>query len=594
MTLFISFLTLLYCLYLHTKLRKLEQSGVPQRLSHSSDVPKLDSASAPTSLSVHLQQAVPPSTGSPDTPAPSLESRFFSWLVTDWLLKLGAVLVLLGLGWFVSYAFAQNWIGPIGRVSLGLMVGLGIFLGGFVRSNKNEQQATVLLGLGAAVMLSTIYAAREVYDFFTPGTALTMMAAIAACIATVSVIHRVPSRALLGLVVAAIAPFLTVSATPSVTGLFLYLFVVIAATVWVVILTGWLELLVAAVGLYAMFSVMSLSSTIPSTDIPTMRVLIGSFTLLFYGVGVISALRSQRVMLTDLFIKISSALLFVMWVRELIPTDQQSWVVMVGSLLTVIGAWILFTQTSNRLLVLLHASLALIYLAIATSLQLEGPSAVISYILLTAVGVYLAGKLTGNYWLSQVFGLPFAPLAFYCLYLITTRSTRYYFDSYNAAQMMAMGKPYIEPMALWSELGLVVLLSIVLFTLGAYFYTLATSKDETPPQLETTVIYLCGALSQAVIFIWFAVERFAIAQDTAHALALCIYTLVGIGMYAYGLLQQYYKTQIVGSVLVGLVVIRLLFVEVWNMLLFQRVVVFLVIGVVLMAGAFLRPKEQKA
>lgn len=582
MTLFISLLTLFYCLYLHTKLRKVEQAREevpPQRVT----------AVAAKQSSTVVDEPVVPA-------APSFESRFVSWLVTDWLLKLGALLVLLGLGWFVSYAFAQNWIGPLGRISLGLMVGLGIFLSGFVRSYKNEQQGTVLLGLGAAVMLTTIYAAREVYDFFTPGIALTMMGAIAACIATMSVMHKVPSRALLGLLVAAIAPFLTVSASPSVAGLFLYLFVVVAATVWVVILTGWLELLVAAVGLYAIFSVMSLSNSIPTADVPTMRVLIGSFTLLFYGVGVISALRSKQVILTDLFIKLSSALLFVTWVRELIPAEYQSWIVLVASLLTVIGAWILFTQTANRVLVLLHASLALIYLAIATALQLEGPSAVIAYMLLTAVGVYLAGKLTGKYWLAQGFGFPFAPIAFYCLSLLMTRTSPYFLDGYSAAQRAALGMPRVtvEPAALWSELGLVALLSALLFALGAYFYTFKPQEDEEPPQLETTVIYLCAGLAQAVIFVWFAAERLVVASDTAHALALCVYTLMGIGLYAYGLLQRYYKTQMVGTVLVGLVVVRLLFVEVWNMLLVQRVIVFLVIGIVLMAGAFLRPKDQKA
>jgi uncharacterized membrane protein len=95
----------------------------------------------------------------------------------------------------------------------------------------------------------------------------------------------------------------------------------------------------------------------------------------------------------------------------------------------------------------------------------------------------------------------------------------------------------------------------------------------------------------ALIAIWFAAGRIYTAADTAHAVALCIYAIIGISVYAYGLLLSHTKTRIVGSVLLGLVVLRLLFVEVWNMLLVQRVIVFVLIGSVLMAGAFLRPRK---
>lgn len=531
-------------------------------------------------------------------------SRLVQWLLTDWLLKLGSLLVLLGLGWFVSYAFAQNWIGPIGRITFGLMLGALIFCLGFWRAYKNEHQGTVILGLGAAVMITTIYAAREVYDFFTPEIALFMMASVSACIATSSVMQRVPSRALLGLLVAAIAPFLTVSASPSVIGVFVYLFVVIAATVWVVVVTGWIELLVAAVGVYAVFSVITLPGRIPATDVSTLTVLVAAFTILFYGIGVISALRTKHVLLADLFIKALSALMFIAWVYELVPDYLQALVVLAGSALTVLGAWILFTQTQNRVLVLLHGSLSLVYLAVATAMQLDGPSAVIAYAALTTVGVYLAGKLTNNYVLAQRFGLPFIFIIFYCVGQLNSPYNPYTSrlnqppesDMVYQARGGKIDLRVREPSALWSEIAVVMLISAVLFALGNHFYTLAPSTEVSrrEPLLRNTVIYLCAGLVLALIAIWYAAGRIYTAADTAHAVALCIYAVIGISVYAYGLLLSHTKTRIVGSVLLGLVVLRLLFVEVWNMLLVQRVIVFVLIGSVLMAGAFLRPRKTTA
>src|SRR4051812_40446289 len=55
--------------------------------------------------------------------APNSGDRFVEWLKDNWLLKLGALLLLMGFGWLVTYAFLNNWIGPMGRIALGLSAG---------------------------------------------------------------------------------------------------------------------------------------------------------------------------------------------------------------------------------------------------------------------------------------------------------------------------------------------------------------------------------------------------------------------------------------------------------------------------------------
>jgi uncharacterized membrane protein len=36
-----------------------------------------------------------------------------------WLLVGGITMTILGIGFFLKYAFEQNWVGPVGRVLLG-------------------------------------------------------------------------------------------------------------------------------------------------------------------------------------------------------------------------------------------------------------------------------------------------------------------------------------------------------------------------------------------------------------------------------------------------------------------------------------------
>lgn len=558
-----------YVIYLHTKI-----SDLGRRLSRGAQLPndlkdskKLDDFPKPKTAVAATEVA----TGEHvfNSPLPDQESALWKWISTDWPLKLGALLVILGLGWFVSYAFAQNWIGPIGRITLGFVFGSVMLLAGFLRAQKNEHQGTIIMGVGAAAILMTTYAAREVYDFFTPTTALLLMASASVFIAYSSVVDKVMSRSLVGLLVGCIAPFLTVSANPSVSGLFMYLFVLISANIWIVTLTGWKELLVAAAGIYGVFSALGVSGTIYPSEKPTMIVLITAFIILFYGVGVISAVKSKKVVLADVFIKLLSAGIFMLWVHTLVAPHWQSMVMVLASLLTALAAWGLQLQTANKWLVVLHSALALIYLAIAVAFELEGVVALLAYIGLTAVGAWLAGTITDNYKVGQFFGAPFFFIFF-----------------------VALGEVGYYP--LWKEIAVVGILAAVLIALGVYWYgKLTDSKSATPPSSELVTLYLYAALLTSVVFVWISSQKVFLSRDTAHAFSLIVFTLLGVAMYGYGQLYNWKKTKIAGSVLLGGVILRLLFVEVWNMVLAARVIVFTMIGALLMGVAFLRPVQTK-
>lgn len=565
-----------YVLYLHTKISNLYKriDGSAQR-EVKSNFPKPGQRPGeykPSVQPVLKLDASSVSLASEGSPAqPSQGNTLWKWVSTDWPLKLGAFLVILGLGWFVSYAFAQNWIGPVGRITLGLVFGCAVLIAGFLRAKKEDHQGTIVMALGAAAILITTYAAREVYDFFTPLSALLLMASVAAFMAFSSVTDRVKSRALVGLLVGCIAPFLTVSADPSLSGFFLYIFVLIAASIWIVTITGWKELLVASASVYAVFSIFNLLNYIPESEKPTLIVLITAFVIMFYGVGVISALKSKKVELADIFIKGISALIFVFWVSELIEPHLQSIVMILASGLTALASWGLQLQTANRWLVVLHGALSLVYLAIAVSFELEGSTALIAYIALTTIGAWLAGAISRNYKTGQFFGAPFI-----ILFFAAAGEVSYY--------------------RVWNEIIVTGILAAAITLLGFFWYSKLSydQEDVVKPIPELVTVYFYGAIVASVMFLWMFFEKIVPYEDTAHGLALVTYALVGVSMYGYGQLNGYRKTKIAGSVLLGGVIARLLLVEVWNMVLAARVIVFILIGGLLMGVAFLRPQTKES
>src|SRR3990167_3790055 len=123
-------------------------------------VPATAATGAPGAGTVAVAATSAPLSSPPATSLPPQQNLFLAWISENWLLKLGALLLLIGFGWLVTYAFLNNWIGPMGRIAFGLVAGAGILALGYWRMRTFVTQGAVFVALGAAVILLTTYAAR--------------------------------------------------------------------------------------------------------------------------------------------------------------------------------------------------------------------------------------------------------------------------------------------------------------------------------------------------------------------------------------------------------------------------------------------------
>src|SRR5712691_10915102 len=106
---------------LESRLQQVERdlSRVPPRSRVEPGAPRLVPAppSAPTTgaPTVHAPAPAPDVEPEPAGAGPSwsqLETRFGG----TWLNRVGALVLVLGIGFFLKYAFENSWIGPPGRV----------------------------------------------------------------------------------------------------------------------------------------------------------------------------------------------------------------------------------------------------------------------------------------------------------------------------------------------------------------------------------------------------------------------------------------------------------------------------------------------
>lgn len=581
---FLLIVLLVYVIYLSSKVSKLEKQINSTNLVSAHQPSSTLQKSATLTTSINSQAQLSTSRSLPNISATAASAQrndvfsdLFKWLATEWLLKLGAFLLILGIGWFVSYAFAENWIGPVGRITLGFIAGSAVLLFGEWWNKHNPLQATIFMVVGVVTILLTTYAARSIYDFFTPVTALLLMGAATGLIAFSSVLHKIESRVIVSIALSAIVPFLTASTEASVIGFLAYGFVVTAASIWIVSITGWRRVSAMALFVYFIYSMLSMFSY-TSDDIFLLRVLIFSFTILFYAVGLITHLRIKTPSVADYAVSLGNAFIMTLWIQRMEAPELQSLITTAAALIFFIGAYMLFKAASKPLVVLEYTAVALALLAIAATFELDGPVLTITYSLLSCTGIFLTQAITKNIKYSIAAGILLMPVFLHSFSYPVLR------DNWSPDYRNYIDYRYL--VTWW-------VLTLETLGLGYYFYQQGKKQEDEEIRLGAA-FYLISSLAIGLLSIWRTVSMIMNESVAAVAVSLVIYTVLGLFLYIYGKVNGKKKTMYSGAVVLGIVVFRLLFVEIWNMVLFQRVIVFSLIGILLMSTAFIKAKNKEA
>jgi uncharacterized membrane protein len=103
---------------------------------------------------------LPSSHATPRYASEELESRIGS----HWLNRIGIAAVLIGVSFFLEYAFENNWIGPSARVVIGLFSGIAIVLWSErFRQRGYEIFSYSLKAVGIGVLYLSLWASFQVY-----------------------------------------------------------------------------------------------------------------------------------------------------------------------------------------------------------------------------------------------------------------------------------------------------------------------------------------------------------------------------------------------------------------------------------------------
>ncbi|MBA3404603.1 MAG: DUF2339 domain-containing protein [Gemmatimonadaceae bacterium] len=188
-----------------------------------------------------------PATGSPAAARPLRAAEWFTTKSAEWWLgRFGVVFTSLALVLLYQYAVEQNWITPLVRVVVGVVVGIGLFYAGTrvgdTAADPGDDEVglrELLLAGGLAAWYITAYAAAVFYQLIPVSTARLIFLTLSIASAWLALREK---RSLFGVVAVATgfaAPFLLWTDTDALGAFSLYVAALAAVGLVLYLMRGW-------------------------------------------------------------------------------------------------------------------------------------------------------------------------------------------------------------------------------------------------------------------------------------------------------------------------------------------------------------------
>jgi uncharacterized membrane protein len=219
------------------RIYKLEQLAAADQFTHKEG----------TTRDVKSATGVPPAATSSVTnhhrPEHDLESRIGG----HWLNRVGIVAVLIGVSYFLKYAFDNEWVGPASRVMIGLLSGVAVVVwSDFVRRSGYAVFSYSLKAIGIGFLYLCLWASSQVYGLIPNAMAFAAMVSVSAATIVIALWENAEVIAALSALGAFVTPAALATGENNAISLFAYLAVLNISALILVSYRGWIRILIGS------------------------------------------------------------------------------------------------------------------------------------------------------------------------------------------------------------------------------------------------------------------------------------------------------------------------------------------------------------
>ncbi len=157
-----------------------------------------------------------------------------------WMTWAGVLALFLAAGFFVKYAFENEWLGPTGRVVLGMLLGVVLAAAGdYLARRAMPVLGQGLIGGGIAVLYVSLFAAFAIYKLVPQAVAFAAMAAVTVAGMTLAILHDAVALGFLAVLGGFLTPIMISTGQDARDALFSYLTVLNLGVLGVAIFKRW-------------------------------------------------------------------------------------------------------------------------------------------------------------------------------------------------------------------------------------------------------------------------------------------------------------------------------------------------------------------
>lgn len=334
----------------------------------------------------------------------SLESRIGS----QWFNRIGILAVLIAAAWFLKLAMDNHWIGPLGRVLIGLLAGGGLMAWSErFRARGYTAFSYSLKAIGSGILYLSLWAAFSVFHLVPSGAAFAAMIAVTAFNGYMAWMQNAELLALYAIVGGLCTPALLSTGDNREAALFTYLLLLDLAVLALVALRPWSRLLFGAfAGTVLYFAGWWFAFYSDAQALRTAFFLTGFFLLFAFAPQFVQlnvprgfASSAWDSLVTGLLPIVNAALGFIAFYSLLAPS-QTDWAS--PWLATAFAAFYLFLhrlpargrlRQSPDLLSSLHLSASVVFLTIAIPLKTHGRWLTVGWLVEGAALLWVANRV---------------------------------------------------------------------------------------------------------------------------------------------------------------------------------------------------------
>ena len=339
-----------------------------------------------------------------------LESRIGS----HWLNRIGIAALLIGISYFLKFAFDNNWIGPAGRVTIGLLAGISVALWSErFRSKGYKAFSYSLKAVGIGTLYLSLWAAFQVYALIPSAVAFVMMLAVTTATAAMAWAQDAQLLAAFALAGGFSTPLLLSTGQNRELALFSYVALLDLATLFLVVFKPWRRLLVMS---YAGTLLLYVGWYLSFYNRDQLGITLACATLFFAIFAVAPLVTLQPQDEPSLFALVPAVLAFVNAVVyflqayemiEEVDKSRMAWFALALAAIYIFLSRQVQTRKTNaetsQVLHYLHLALALGFITVAIPIRLDAHWITIGWFVEAGVLLWVADRIESD--LLNVFAL---------------------------------------------------------------------------------------------------------------------------------------------------------------------------------------------